>query len=151
MEEYLVYAHRDYDGKVFYIGSGRAGREREKGGRSRAWYERVKSLNGRYEVLILTRHESRREALVAEEEAIAAGGAGLINRKRGRRSDLGSHVRARRRAVGLTQAEMALRAGVGLRFVRELECGKGTIRMDTVDKVLRLFGEELGAVPMRRV
>jgi len=38
-----------------------------------------------------------------------------------------------------------LRAGLGLRFVRELEQGKETVRMDKVNKALRMFGKE--AVP----
>lgn len=49
-----------------------------------------------------------------------------------------------RKAAGLTQAELALRAGVGLRFVRELERGKPTVRLDKVSQVLSLFGCELG-------
>jgi hypothetical protein len=39
---------------------------------------------------------------------------------------------------------------VGLRFVRDLEQGKNSLRMDKVNDVLRLFGETLGAVPMDR-
>jgi y4mF family transcriptional regulator len=48
-----------------------------------------------------------------------------------------------RKAAGLTQAELARRAGVGLRFVRELEQGKATVRLDKVSQVLSLFGYEL--------
>ena len=47
----------------------------------------------------------------------------------------------------LTQEEFALRAGLGLRFVRELEQGKETVRMDKVNQALRMFGME--AVPGR--
>ena len=39
---------------------------------------------------------------------------------------------------------MAEKAGVGLRFVRELERGKGTLKMNKVNQVLELFGYELG-------
>ena len=39
-----------------------------------------------------------------------------------------------------------MRAGVGLRFVRELEQGKKTLRLDKVNQVLALFGAEVGAV-----
>jgi y4mF family transcriptional regulator len=49
--------------------------------------------------------------------------------------------------VKLTQPELAEKAGVGLRFVRELEQGKQTLRLDKVNQVLKLFGHEVGAVP----
>jgi len=48
-----------------------------------------------------------------------------------------------RKVARLTQKELATRAGVGLRFVRELEQGKPTVRMDKVNQVLALFGCEL--------
>ena len=50
-----------------------------------------------------------------------------------------------RRAAGLTQEEFAARSGLGLRFVRELEQGKETVRMDKVNVALGMFGME--AVP----
>jgi len=53
-------------------------------------------------------------------------------------------ITAMRKAAGLTQAQLALRAGVGLRFIRELERGKPTVRLDKVSQVLSLFGCELG-------
>jgi len=40
----------------------------------------------------------------------------------------------------LTQVELAQRVGVGLRFIRELERGKPTVRMDKVNQVLEFFG-----------
>ncbi len=57
--------------------------------------------------------------------------------------DLAKDIVAMRKAAGLTQAELAVRAGVGLRFVRELESGKPTVRLDKVSQVLALFGCEL--------
>ncbi|MCY2931591.1 MAG: helix-turn-helix transcriptional regulator [Planctomycetota bacterium] len=48
-----------------------------------------------------------------------------------------------RKAAGLTQAQLARRAGVGLRFIRELEQGKPTVRLDKVCQVLDLFGCQL--------
>lgn len=57
-----------------------------------------------------------------------------------------SFVKERRKQLRLTQPELAMRAGVGLRFVRELEQGKKTLRLDKVNQVLALFGAEVGAV-----
>jgi y4mF family transcriptional regulator len=59
-------------------------------------------------------------------------------------------VKERRRLANLTQPELAEKAGVGLRFVRELEQGKGTLRLDKVNQVLQLFGYEVGALPLTR-
>lgn len=62
---------------------------------------------------------------------------------------LAQYVKQKRKQVGLTQAELASRAGVGLRFIRELERGqKETLRCDRVNQVLALFGAELGAIPV---
>ena len=47
----------------------------------------------------------------------------------------------------LTQVDLAEKSGVGLRFVRELEQGKETLRIDKINQVLALFGHEVGAVP----
>ena len=63
---------------------------------------------------------------------------------------LAEFVIERRKALKLTQTQLADKAGVGLRFVRELERGKPTLRMDKVNEVLRFFGSELGPVPMDR-
>ena len=63
---------------------------------------------------------------------------------------LGEFVKERRKLVKLTQPELALKAGVGLRFLRELEQGKQTLRLDKVNKVLQLFGYEVGPVPQIR-
>ncbi len=57
-------------------------------------------------------------------------------------------VKQKRKLAGITQVELAEKADVGLRFVRDLEQGKKTIRMDTVNKVLALFGAEL--VPLEK-
>ena len=63
---------------------------------------------------------------------------------------LSEFVRNRRKALGLTQPELAEKAGTGLRFVRDLEQGKKTLRMDKVNQVLALFGYELGPVKQER-
>ena len=65
-------------------------------------------------------------------------------------NDISKHIKNRRKQSKLTQPEMALKAGVGLRFVRELEQGKETMRIDKINDVLRLFGETLGVIPMDR-
>lgn len=56
---------------------------------------------------------------------------------------LAKEIKEMRKAAGLTQAEVSKRAGVGLRFVRELEQGKPTVRLDKVKQVLDLLGYEL--------
>lgn len=63
---------------------------------------------------------------------------------------LGDFVRGLRKSMKLTQPELAEKAGVGLRFVRELEQGKETLRLDKVNQVLQLFGYEVGAVKQIR-
>lgn len=54
-----------------------------------------------------------------------------------------------RKTAGLTQRELAVRAGVGLRFIRDLEQGKPTIRLDKLRQVLDLFGHDLHVGPKR--
>ncbi|MCE7062364.1 helix-turn-helix transcriptional regulator [Dyadobacter sp. CY343] len=61
-------------------------------------------------------------------------------------STFSSFLKERRKAVGLTQEELAFKAGVGLRFVRDLEQGKKTLRLDKVNQVLMLFGKQAGVV-----
>ncbi|WP_044913055.1 type II toxin-antitoxin system Y4mF family antitoxin [Butyrivibrio sp. WCE2006] len=58
---------------------------------------------------------------------------------------IAEYIKTERKKAGLTQEEFALRAGLGLRFVRELEQGKETVRMDKVNQALAMFGME--AVP----
>ena len=53
-----------------------------------------------------------------------------------------------RKEYHLTQEDMAFKAGVGPRFVREMEQGKATLRMDKVNQVLELFNLQLGPVPI---
>lgn len=59
---------------------------------------------------------------------------------------LSQYVKDLRKQYRLTQEDLAERAGVGLRFVRDLEQGKTTLRMDKVNQVLNLFGAELAPV-----
>ena len=57
-------------------------------------------------------------------------------------------IKTNRKEAGLSQEEFAIRSGLGLRFVRELEQGKETVRMDKVNEALAMFGME--AVPGRK-
>ena len=65
-------------------------------------------------------------------------------------TDLALFVKVRRKMLRINQVELAEKAGVGLRFVRDMEQGKASLRMDKVNDVLRLFGHELGPVEMNR-
>lgn len=61
-------------------------------------------------------------------------------------SELIDFVKSRREQLGLTQEELADRAGVGLRFVRDMEQGKQSLRLDKVNQVLALFGHKMGPI-----
>lgn len=62
------------------------------------------------------------------------------------KSKLIRFVKNKRKLADITQVELAEKADVGLRFVRDLEQGKKSLRMDTVNKVLALFGAELAPI-----
>lgn len=64
------------------------------------------------------------------------------------KSNLSNFVKKHRKGVHLTQIALAEKAGVGIRFIRDLEQGKPSLRTDTVNKVLSLFGKCLGPVDM---
>lgn len=57
---------------------------------------------------------------------------------------LSKFIKTNRKKVKLTQREFAMRSGLGLRFVRELEQGKSTLRLDKVNTALSMFGAEVG-------
>ncbi len=61
-------------------------------------------------------------------------------------NQIGQFVRDRRKASGFNQRELGELAGVGRRFVSELEQAKPTVRMNSVNKVLAVFGKTLGIV-----
>ena len=65
------------------------------------------------------------------------------------RNLISSTLKSLRKEHKLTQVDLALKSGVGLNFVRELEQGKATVRMDKVAQVFDLFDYEL--VPQKRV
>ncbi len=54
-------------------------------------------------------------------------------------NEISDVVRINRKKLGLTQEEFAMRSGLGLRFVRELESGKKTLRLDKVNQALAMF------------
>ena len=57
-------------------------------------------------------------------------------------------VKLRRKELGMTQEDLSNRAGVGLRFVRDLEQGKQSLQLDKVNQVLALFGYKMGPIPI---
>jgi len=61
-------------------------------------------------------------------------------------NELIDFVKTKRDQLGLTQQDLAYRAGVGLRFVRDLEQGKESLRLDKVNAVLALFGHKIGPI-----
>jgi len=58
-------------------------------------------------------------------------------------NSLSSFIRYQRKKLGITQEELARKAGVGVRFIRELEQGKSSLQLDKVEQVLHLFGFQL--------
>jgi y4mF family transcriptional regulator len=62
---------------------------------------------------------------------------------------LSAQLKELRKKARLTQEELAKRTGVGLRFVRDVEQGKQTVRVDKVNQVLALFGYHVEAVKDR--
>jgi y4mF family transcriptional regulator len=58
-------------------------------------------------------------------------------------TQLGDALRAARKHLGLTQPELALAAGVGVRFIVDLEAGKPTVRLENVLRVIDALGGEL--------
>ena len=55
-------------------------------------------------------------------------------------TNISSFIKYHRKKLNLTQKELANKAGVGIRFIRELEQGKQTLQLDKVNQVLSLFG-----------
>lgn len=62
-------------------------------------------------------------------------------------NELSATIKTLRKKAKLTQIEFSKRAGVGLRFVRDLEQGKASVRLDKVNKVLAFLGHHLDIVP----
>ena len=60
-------------------------------------------------------------------------------------NNLSTTVKLLRKQYNLTQEELSLKSGVGLRFVRDLEQGKETLRLDKVNQLLDFFNYEMVA------
>ncbi len=67
-----------------------------------------------------------------------------------RMNPISDFVKEKRKKLGLTQNEFAQRAGVGLRFLRDLEQGKETLQLNKVNQVLYLLGYEVGPIKKSR-
>lgn len=61
-------------------------------------------------------------------------------------NDIGKKIKVLRKKYRLTQIELSERAGVGIRFIRELENGKSTIRLDKLNQVINFFGYHIEIV-----
>ncbi len=68
-----------------------------------------------------------------------------------KQASLNKFVQQKRKSLKMTQKEMSEKSGVGIRFIRELERGKETLKMDKVNQVLDLFGFELGPIESTKV
>ena len=66
-----------------------------------------------------------------------------------KKSTLTETVKRLRKQYGLTQVQLALKSGVGLNFIREMEQGKATVRLDKVNQVLLLFNYEMAPMPRK--
>jgi y4mF family transcriptional regulator len=64
--------------------------------------------------------------------------------------DIAERVRELRKKRGLTQKELARQAGVSYSFVNSVEGGKKSLRLDSLNQLLSLFGYELGLVKSER-
>ncbi|VXD19547.1 helix-turn-helix transcriptional regulator [Marinoscillum sp. 108] len=67
-----------------------------------------------------------------------------------KQTPLAQFIKEKRKQARMKQEDLSFAAGVGLRFVRELEQGKPTLRMDKINQVLNLFGYELGPIEASR-
>ena len=62
-------------------------------------------------------------------------------------NNLSSTVKSLRKQFNMTQEDLSLKSGVGLRFVRDLEQGKRTLRLDKVNQLLEFFNYEMAPRP----
>ena len=67
-----------------------------------------------------------------------------------RMNNLSTTVKLLRKQFNMTQEELSLKSGVGLRFVRDLEQGKTTLRLDKVNQLLDFFNYEMVPRPKQK-
>ena len=60
-------------------------------------------------------------------------------------------IKEKRKETGLTQEDFAIKSGLGLRFIRDLEQGKETVRLDKVNQALNMFGYELAPAKITKM
>jgi len=65
-------------------------------------------------------------------------------------TELAGLIKEKRRENGLSQLDLSLKSGLGLRLIREIEQGKTSMRMDKVNQLLALFGLELMPVAKKK-
>ena len=66
------------------------------------------------------------------------------------KSNISIFLKSKRQLLKITQRELAEKAGVGLRFIRDMEQGKESLELSKVNQVLSLFGHEMSPVPTER-
>ena len=66
-------------------------------------------------------------------------------------NNLSNAIKQKRKSLKLTQEDLSLKSGLGLRLIREIEQGKTSMRMDKVNQLLALFGMELVPAPKHRI
>lgn len=154
----LVYAlESPEDGKVYYVGKSGRGVSRAynhiNNSHNKEVSEWLKKL-GRDPVVRILERNIEEDSLISKENfwirEMKVRGEPVLNKMipserqlQYRDYDVGKFVREKRQAVQLTQREFALKAGVGIRFLRDLEQGKESCRMDKILQVLSMFGATL--------
>ena len=66
-------------------------------------------------------------------------------------ANLAKFIKAKRKEFRLTQVDLSQKSGVGLRFVREMEQGKETLRLDKINQVLVLLGAEMAPMKLSEI
>jgi y4mF family transcriptional regulator len=168
-KKWYVYVHiNPMTNQPFYIGKGTGRRSIDKHGRNSLWKAYTDALIDQgltHGIQILHICSNEQDALDLEQIEIHTrlqSGQPLLNRagtgikeSQGnegleKSSLIADFVHRKRKANKLTQAKCAKLAGVGLRFVRELEHSKPTLRLDKVNQVLYLFGAVLSPTKLSR-